>query len=414
MRPNKSISDPKISVLFMQSQTFFGADSRIHALLMEQLSKTAEVHAALNYGETEQKPAPAAAIERIAGVHIRPTHFGASLFEVSKKERLVMGMRLGLPAVISLLGLWKYIRKHQIQIIHCTEKPRDAFFGAVLAKLSGAKCIIHLHVKAEGWLDRKVQWAMRKADAVVGVSAFVAGSINAMGFPAVKTHFVHNSLVVSEWDPDTDGTAIRQEFGVDPSTPLLLTASRLFSWKGHTELLKALAVVKKAGCDFKLLIVGDDDPRAHPTRSSFSAELKILAQDLGLQENVIFSGHRTDMPQIMAACDIFTMPSFEEPFGMVFVEAMAMKKPVVALDNGGSQEVIRHGETGLLSAPYDIDQLAANIRALIENRDLRIHMGECGRRRVEECFNPRKMSADMLEIYQHVLSDKKSMRASTP
>jgi glycosyltransferase involved in cell wall biosynthesis len=398
----------------MQSQTFFGADSQIHALLMERLCKTAEVHVALNYGESGQKPAPAAAVERIAGVHIRPTHFGASLFEVSKRERLVKGLQLGLPAVFSLFGLWHYIRKHQIQIIHCTEKPRDAFFGAVLAKLSGAKCIIHLHVKAEGWLDRKVQWAMRKADAVVGVSAFVAQSISAMGFPPGKTHFVHNSLVVSQWDPDTDGTAIRQEFAVAPTTPLLLIASRLFSWKGHTELLRALALVKKEGCDFKLLVVGDDDPRAHPTHSSFSAELKILAQELGLQENIIFTGHRTDMPQLMAACDVFTMPSFEEPFGMVFVEAMAMKKPVIALDNGGSQEVIRHGETGLLSAPYDIEQLAANIQALIVNKDLRTHMGECGRRRVEEHFNPRKMSADMLKIYHHVLSADMRMRASTP
>jgi glycosyltransferase involved in cell wall biosynthesis len=161
--------------------------------------------------------------------------------------------------------------------------------------------------------------------------------------------------------------------------------------------------LKQAVPEFKLLIVGDDDPRAHPGRSSYSAELKAQARDLGLADHVIFTGYRSDVPQLMAACDIYSMPSFEEPFGMVFLEAMAMKKPVIALNNGGSREIVDHGHTGLLSPPQDIGQLATNIRTLVENPMLRKKMGESGRKKVEQEFTPTHMSAEVLKVYKNQL-----------
>jgi teichuronic acid biosynthesis glycosyltransferase TuaC len=105
----------------------------------------------------------------------------------------------------------------------------------------------------------------------------------------------------------------------------------------------------------------------------------------------------------MAACDIYCMPSFEEPFGMVFLEAMAMKKPVIALNNGGSREIVDHGFTGLLSLPQDIDQLAANIQTLVEDPGLRKKMGVRGRKKVAEIYTPAKMAANVMKIYQHML-----------
>jgi glycosyltransferase involved in cell wall biosynthesis len=388
----------------MQSQTYYGADSRIHASLMQHLDRSqVEVHVALNYGSDHQKSASAAALEEIPHLRVRATRFGASIYDRSRQKVLGDVLKEGLPTLYSLAGLLGYIRRHKIDIIHCTEKPRDAFFGFLLSRLSGAKCLIHLHVKAEDWIDPKVQWAMRNADALVGVSRFVSDSIVNMGFPQEKTHFVHNSLELDGWDPNLDGSQIRREFGIGPQVPLLLIVSRLFYWKGHSELLQALAVLKQAVPEFKLLIVGDDDPRAHPGRSSYSAELKAQARDLGLADHVIFTGFRSDVPQLMAACDIYSMPSFEEPFGMVFLEAMAMKKPVIALDNGGSREIVEHAVTGLLSEPRDIDQLAANIKTLVENPNSRKKMGERGRTKVEEKFTPVHMSAEFLRLYKNKL-----------
>jgi glycosyltransferase involved in cell wall biosynthesis len=97
------------------------------------------------------------------------------------------------------------------------------------------------------------------------------------------------------------------------------------------------------------------------------------------------------------------MASFEEPFGLVFAEAMAMRRPVVSLDSGGAPEVVRHGETGLLSAPRDLPSMTANILTLLRDPALRATMGENGRRRVEAEFTPRRMASDAERLYSELL-----------
>jgi glycosyltransferase involved in cell wall biosynthesis len=134
-------------------------------------------------------------------------------------------------------------------------------------------------------------------------------------------------------------------------------------------------------------------------KESFTEELTRLAADLGVARHVLFTGLRADMPQVMAAADIFALPSDEEPFGLVFTEAMAMKKPVVALSNGGTLEIVEHGKSGLLSAKGDVDGLAANIGALLRDPSLRARMGEYGRRVVEARFTAERMATDVAQVY---------------
>jgi glycosyltransferase involved in cell wall biosynthesis len=128
--------------------------------------------------------------------------------------------------------------------------------------------------------------------------------------------------------------------------------------------------------------------------------LRRQVADLGLDENVVFTGHRTDMRRLLGACDIFTMPSFEEPFGLVFAEAMAMSKPVVALSSGGALEVVADGETGLLSPPGDAVALADNISLLLGDPALRDRMGRAGRERVERLFRPERLCEDYAAFYR--------------
>jgi glycosyltransferase involved in cell wall biosynthesis len=395
----------KIKVLFMQSQTYFGADSLIHSLIMRYLDRRKfDVFVACDTGPRDIQSASYQALLKIPDITIRPTRFGPSINSRSKLDIVKEAFFGSLPAAGSLLSLAGFINKNQIDIIHCTEKPRDAFIGFLLSRMTGAKCVIHLHVKAEGWISPLVQWSMRRADALVGVSAFVAESMIAMGFQAKKVSFVLNSIDLSGWSPEVDDGLIRKEFGISPNAPLLAIISRLFYWKGHTELIKALTSVKAEIPNIKLLIVGEDDPRGMPGRKiSYTAELKSLVSDLGLTEQVIFTGFRRDIHKILAASDLFTMPSFEEPFGMVFLEAMAMKKPVVALDSGGTPEIIEDGKSGLLSPPQDIEQLAINIVQLLYDPALRLKMGEYGRNRIEQYFTPERMACDIGQIYQKLI-----------
>lgn len=394
----------KLRVLFFQSQSYYGADSMIHGLLMRHYDRSRiEVHVACNYGSSKKKSASLKALETIPNLHIRPTHFGPTVTAQSKLS-IARDTIKGIPAVGSLAGLAMYMKQHKIDIVHGTEKPRDAFYGVALARLTGAKSIVHLHqICKMSSLSPLTVWGLQHTDAIIGVSDFIAQSVIANGFDADKVYYVLNGLDASRWDYTIDGSAVRQEFGIQTGTPLLAIISRLFYWKGHIELLKALAQVRERVPNVKLLLVGEDDPRAHPGHGSFLQELKVLTHELDLEQNVIFTGFRADIPRILAACDIFAMPSFEEPFGMVYLEAMAMKKPVIALHSGGVPEVVDHGRAGLLSKPKDVDELAGNILTLLRDPEQRSRIGEYARMRVEQYYNPKRIACDSEQIYRKLL-----------
>jgi glycosyltransferase involved in cell wall biosynthesis len=166
--------------------------------------------------------------------------------------------------------------------------------------------------------------------------------------------------------------------------------------------LLALARVRAEIPNVRLLVVGADAVAVHG--GSFTSELKTLANELGIAGSVTFTGERSDIAPIMAACDVFSMPSREEPFGLVFLEAMAMQRPVVAVNDGGTPEVVEHGQSGLLAPAHDDAALASNILTLLRDPELRARMGAYGRSRVLEYFNTHRMARDAGDAYEAVLS----------
>lgn len=387
-----------INVLFMQSQEYSGPDSQIQASLMTHLPRDRfEVHCAVPAARGGELSPPAKVVHGLADVHVRPTRFGPSLEPGWRAKAAAVAATI--PAAASLAGLAAYIRKHRIDIVHATEKPRDAIYGTLLARAGGARSVVHLHVAVAEWMRSSVRRAMRHADALVGVSQFVADDAVATGYPPERVHAVLNGLELSNWlDFEVDRAAVRAEFAMAADAPLLVTASRLFPSKGQHLILGALPAVRARFPAVKLLIVGRDDTRAGGG-SSYTAELRQMMSQLGLDDNVVFTGWRPDLNRLMAACDAFVMPSFEEPFGMVYVEAMALRRPVVALDSGGAKEIIDHGGSGLLSPPGDVESIAANITRLLAEPELRLRMGEHGRRRVIERFSSVRMTEDMAALY---------------
>jgi len=203
----------------------------------------------------------------------------------------------------------------------------------------------------------------------------------------------------ASWDFTLDPGSLRAELGVPATAPLVACVARLFHWKGQAELIRALALVHREFPETRLVIVGAEDVMAGAGRPSFMGELRALVDELRLEDKVIFTGKRPDVPRVMAAADIFAMASFEEPFGLVFAEAMAMKRPVVGLSNGGTPEVVDHGKTGLLAAPGDVPALARHLATLIGDPALRARMGEEGRRAVEARFSAERLARDVERVY---------------
>jgi glycosyltransferase involved in cell wall biosynthesis len=396
-------SPARMPVLFINSAAVPGADTKIHFLALQHLDRTKfEVHVAA------QKPLPGAPapafdeLTRIEEVTVRPTNFGPSIANVSRLKKAGLLVAQGGSTVLDVVGLAGYVRRRGIRVLHSTDRPRDALACALISKLSGAKSVIHVHVGMGEWMKPSVLWALKKSDALIGVSSFVRGTFDRYGVDRAKSHAVLNSMELDGWQTSLDPAPIRAELGIAPGAPVILTASRLFHWKGQAELVRALPAVRREFPEVRLVIAGKDDLGGSPDRPSFTTELQQLSRELGVEGNVLFTGWRPDINRLMAACDVFAMPSWEEPFGLVYLEAMATKRPVVALDSGGAPEVVEHGKSGLLSKRDDVETLAANLIALLKDPALRARMGEYGRAQVEARFTPARMAADLARIYESI------------
>ncbi|HEX6242086.1 MAG TPA: glycosyltransferase family 4 protein [Polyangiales bacterium] len=383
-------------MLFINSPTNIGADTWIHLLLMRHLPRTGfALHAAVQPAPGGAPETPVVeAIRAIPGVALKYASFGPSLFGLTRLQKLRTAGEV-VPSIASMLGLAAYIRRERIEVLHATDRPRDALACVLLARLTGAKALIHVHVKFDQWMSRGQKWALGQADMLVGVSEFVAESLRLGGYDGARIRAVLNAIEPSDWDPSSSPGVGRAALGVAPDAPLIVSVSRLFSWKGHADLLRALALVKRELPAVRLAIVGGD----YPEGSGVTRDLSKQADALGLSENVLFTGHRRDVASLMAACDVFALPSFEEPFGLVYTEAMAMKKPVIALRNGGAPEVVSHGENGLLSPPKDDAALAANLLTLLRDPALRARYGANGRESVEARFSPARLASDFGALY---------------
>jgi glycosyltransferase involved in cell wall biosynthesis len=195
--------------------------------------------------------------------------------------------------------------------------------------------------------------------------------------------------------PSAAAQSKRDELLSQRTRPLIFAVGRHVYYKGFDVLIHALQAT-----DADLIIGG---------RGQFTGELQKLARDLGLEHRVHFAGFIPDhlLVAYYEACDVFCMPSVEraEQFGLVQLEAMYCARPIVATRLGtGVEFVTIDGETGLLVPPKDSAALASALRTLLADKPLRKHMGEAGRRRVEEVFSVDQMVRKTVDVYRRVLA----------
>ncbi len=195
---------------------------------------------------------------------------------------------------------------------------------------------------------------------------------------------------------------IRRELGLPREGPFLLCVGRLDPQKGHLVLFEAMREVVRRVPAARLVVAGA------PQQASveYVAELRALATSPELREAILLIGERRDVPRLMAACDLFVLASLWEGLGLVFLEAMAAAKPVVATRVSAVPEVVLDGETGLLVPPGDPEALAGALIRLCEDAGLRRRLGLAGYRRVREHFSADRMVDETIAIYREALAAK--------
>jgi glycosyltransferase involved in cell wall biosynthesis len=388
--------------LFFHTHTdrSLGADAWVHTQIMRHLDRgTHAVHLAY--------------VPDVAG---QPTPLHLAVDDVTDLRRVSISpgprrprdrtlaaiSRIGTELVrwgVDLARVGVYVRRQDIDLLHTADRPRDAVATVLIGKLCRRPSIVHVHVAYGDWMRRGLKWAIMSADHRVAVSEFVRGGLIDAGADPATTHTVLNAIEPERWEPSSSRrAATRASLDLAPETPVVITVCRLFESKGPSALIEAVAEIVDQVPDLQLLVVGRDTS----SHQAFLGSLERLVDELGIRDRVRFMGERSDVSDLMAAADVFAMPSTEEPFGLVFAEAMATGLPVVALDDGGTPEVVRDGVDGLLSPHGDIPRLAGHLRDLLLHDARRRDLGVNGAARVRAKFTVRRQADEVAEVYRRI------------
>jgi len=292
--------------------------------------------------------------------------------------------------------LSKFIKERKIDLVHVNTIV--ATFGAFAAKLRKTKVLWHIHENLSRgiWNRFLIKIIDKMSDKIVVVSHKSAEPFILQG---VTIETIYNGVDLQEFNMNIHGEEIKKEFNINTSAPLLGIIATIEPRKGHHILIRSLKEVIKIVPNLRVLIVG----KASPFSKKYLEKIKVLIQSSGLSHVVRFTGSREDILNIIQALDLLVLPSLNESSGTVFIEAMALKKPVVATEVGGIPEVVEKDVTGLLVPPKDPDALAKATISLLKNPLKASEMGKKGRKRVEKYFTLHGHVKKMEKVYEELL-----------
>ena len=313
--------------------------------------------------------------------------------------------RHGIPLVrlhrgCSWVELIRLIHRKQVDLIYGNNDLYSHLASILAARWTRRPYLMHMRgIRA---LTRVERWLMRHIAHFVVLSKAGQAFYIKEGMPTERITVIHDAIDLAKFNGHLDNRTMRRSLGIEDDAVILGIVSRLVPKKGHWDLLHAVAQLSHELPQVRCLIVGGD-PGPHGT---YMKQLKEFTRALKIQERVIFTGWRDDIPAITASFDIAVQASeYLEGFGTSILEAMALGKPVVATAVGAVPEVIEDGKTGRLVPPANPDALAQQLRQLIVDRNLREQYGRAGRERVEWFFDQRIQVKEIEALYARLLMD---------
>lgn len=301
-----------------------------------------------------------------------------------------MRSALDLPAI---LRLRRFMRQARADIVNCHSGRDTQLAGMAARSLPRRPRIVRTRHLALPITSRFTYSVL--PDHVVTVSQFVGNALAAAGIPHEKISTVPTGIDLSRYDRSTVTGDLRTELGLPPDTLLIGTIAILRVKKGHAEILEAVPEVLKQFPAAHFIFAGDG-PQTDNLKRRIAAA--------GLESQVHMLGLRRDVVNVLAALDVFVLPTHQEALGTVFIEAGAMGLPVVASNVDGVPEVVADGMTGVLIPPRDSKTLAAAICTLLAEPDTRSRYGHSASNFVRERFSLNAMVRGMENTYLRVLA----------
>jgi phosphatidylinositol alpha-1,6-mannosyltransferase len=340
-------------------------------------------------------------------VVVAPDHPDAPAFDAAQPFRIVRAIRVpGWKRLSFLLlcwqGLWTGLRDRFDVVVcgHLIVGP----IAILLRRLRGVPYVTLAHAQ-EIRVHRRQRLArrvFRDAARVVGISDFTWDTLRSLGVPEDRIRKVTPGLDLQPIAEVGEGGEVRARLGLGDA-PVLLTVARLAErYKGHDAVIRALPLIRAKVPRVRYVIAGDGPLRPFYAR---------LAQSLGVEDAVVFTGTITgqDVAALYAAADVFIMASREsriaggaEGFGIVFLEASRMGKPVVGGRSGGIPDAVADGVTGLLVNPVDTREIADTVIGLLTDPGRARSLGENGRRMVLARFRPEQIAQEFRAVLAEV------------
>ncbi len=237
----------------------------------------------------------------------------------------------------------------------------------------------------------------------IAISNAVFQVLNSRGTKNMQ--IVYNGVNVEQFNQVTP-KLFRQEMNLPSDAILLCSIGQLIPWKGHDFLIKAFAQLTENQKKYLIIVGGNVSPvwKMPDANRDFGIRLQELVKNYGIEEKVLFTGFRSDIPQILSDIDIYVHSATSpEPFGRVLIEAMAAKKPIVAPNWGGIPEIVGDGLTGLLYKPNNLASLKNTLVDIMKIRPKWEQMGEAGCKMVHEKFTVVQHVANMQQVYEQIL-----------
>ncbi len=269
----------------------------------------------------------------------------------------------------------------------------------------GLQVPILAHVRQDLEPRKARRYQLDCPDLVFAVSHHIRQSLECAGVAKNRLRTIYSGLEMSGVPNQEIGIKIRGQLGIPASAPVLGTVANVFPHKGYEVVLRALPKIVAQVPEVQYVIVGAGN-RAYEQR------LRSLVHELELSNRVHFAGFQQFVYPWLAALDIYVHPAHLEAFGIAVLEAMAMRKPVVATATGGIPEIVRDGETGVLVPPGDADALARAVVNLLADSPRRVAFGQAGRDRLASCFTVDAMMSQLTAVYDTLM--RRTIPATEP
>ncbi|MFW7266944.1 glycosyltransferase family 4 protein [Gluconacetobacter sp. Hr-1-5] len=300
-----------------------------------------------------------------------------------------------LAQIQALTALMTLIQREQPDIVHA-HMPISGLLARLAAKLSGVRCVAYtchgfLFNQPGSMPRRGLSLALEWMAGRITDRYFTVSTQEAEDAQRLRIHpeplALGNGRDPASFHPDPEARQrIRAELGVSANAVVIIAVSRLVRHKGYPELLEAMEQVSGA----ELWVVGERLASDHGP--SLDENFARAERELGVRLRRL--GYRRDIPALLAAADIFVLPSHFEGLPMSVIEAMLCGLPVVATDISGPREQVVNGRTGLLVPPGEVAPLARSLLRLVRDTDLRYRMGEAGRIRAQNRYDEAAVTAN--------------------